>query len=247
MQPSPLFHEPTKIGYGFQIRNQYGGMKILPFGVQHAWQDYTRMIPGGAVAEALTSMPTMGISIYKVSPNEANDVKNVIEAENQVFAQATTLTTRWIKKEPLVIIHDVIRSCSLIAKNTRRGAGNMAFIHQDLFEMLHHHSKLSKKYNGTFEDSEEPHSIGRWDHKMVASNSIRVYTTSDTTYPRDEINTCYVGTSKLIDGPGSLFEHDGQLSLYLTTQVGNLTGNASDFVDRVKIANLPREYTSSRT
>jgi hypothetical protein len=247
MQLSPLFPEPTKIGYGFQIRNRYSGMKILPFGVQHAWQDYTRRIPGGAVAEALSSMPTMGLAVYKIHPNEATDVKDIIDAENQVFAQATTLTTRWIKKEPLVLIHDIIRSCSLIARFTRRGAGNMAFMHQDLLELILHHAKLSTKYHGSFTDTEEPHSIGRWDHKMVASNSIRVYTTSDTTYPRDEINTCYVGTSKLIDGPGSLFEHDGQLSLYLTAQMGSFTGNASDFVDRVKIANLPREYTSSRT
>lgn len=204
----------------FEIARRFGSSSIVPFCIEYHH---------------------MSMVLRQRDINEAKTVASIDEAEDEVFNQGTT--DNWVigSEAPWMLIHRVISASSKIATATRRGVGNTMFIHDDFFQDLR--AMLSRPetpvgYLDTFKDVPEEQS-GRWCKKAVATGRINVYTTKSGTFAKDEIITCYVGQSKIVDGPGGLFvEDDGTIHVCTLQSEPNLLGSASDYVSRLKFSNL---------
>lgn len=199
----------------------------------HTYTDQTHSIR--AVYNDASSK--IGVMVRPVLASDAVPVENITAAEEKVFALAEvgqTFDVSQISGNPtcigdafVALAINILRAANLIAARTRRGAGNAAFMHPKSLAIL---KEIS---TDTFTEGNGDKS-GRWIEAGMLSG-VHLYVSE--TMAEDEVVVVYQGSldNVLVDAPAALFRDGENFSLYVLPSTETTLGDASDYVQRIKI------------
>lgn len=164
------------------------------------------------------------VIVDRVLASDTAPIENVEAAEEAVFGLAEDEYTVTPAGAETTI--NILRAANTIAARTRRGAGNVAFMHPSTLAIVAEDSGYAK---------DRGEKVGRWTHAGKLNNTINVYVSDSMT--EDEVVVAYANSKELsCDAPAALFERDGAFSLYVLPSTESTLGNAADYVQRIKIA-----------
>lgn len=177
--------------------------------------------------------PTLSISAVRFTPSDGVVVASVDEAEDKVFALAPELEIPLIDRDVIgykgnaqIILCRLNQAAAMVAKASRRGMGNLAFLHPHIFAFLEDEPGFIQKDLGK---------NGRWHQYsgLGPGTSKFIFNVSDC-LPAHSAYVAYVNSSTaLTDGPAALAQ-DGQEFVLFEMKRGAATFNGSeDYLRRV--------------
>ncbi len=226
---SPLFG-PVSIDFAHAIRVQYnpkvGETVMSPTDIARHYSSNPAQ-PFLAVASPVNRLRIVIERQYATHP-----VFDAVEAENRFFelAAESRLVASVPHRDsccgdspPFYILLN--RAANLIASRTRRGAGNMIFMHPD-------NLALFDEWSGEIFQKGAAVTIGRWQEVGVFNRTMRVFTTE--TLDRD---TCYVAYRGLAetDAAAFLISSENRLHVGIVDPGATTLGSAPDYITKVSI------------
>jgi hypothetical protein len=152
-------------------------------------------------------------------------VENIDVAEEIVLSNLEKQGLTWDSKDeqaaPLGLT--INRAANNIASRTRRGAGNVVLMNPHDVEYL-------AEYSHSWYSNTANEWLGRWKHVGDLSTMLSVYACDDQ--PVGRVVVAYVSEH---DGPGMVFEENGQQWLYVLDPTSETLGCATDYMVRIDI------------
>jgi hypothetical protein len=182
--------------------------------------------------------PVLAITVMKARPSDAVILDSIEEAEDKTLALAKELeiplSNQRDRTAGQIFMSRLIQAGSMIAKSTRRGAGNLTFMHPNSLALLYP-EKLVEEDLGW---------CGRWRQYKGIGNFI--HNVSDH-IPMHMAYVAYVNNSALGDGPATVACSGSDIAWFPLKPGTGLLGDASDYLRYVEVASFltPRQLGQS--